>query len=458
MKRTLWLRHVAMLSALALALAACGDNGDDPDDDDDPDVEAPDVDEDDDAEEDPDADDPDAEDPADEDEDADADEEAVDIDRPERDDVLNLGYLLPETGDLATLGVPQITAIQMAVDDINAAGGVLGSDVTLESGDEAGEGPVAREETARLINAGVDAIVGAAASGMSQEVIDLTHDNQIVQCSASNTSPAFTDQDNNAFYFRTVPPDEAVSPIIANEVIGDGYTNVAVLARADDYGNALRELVVDALGESVEVVVDEGYNPDIDDFSSLVNDVVSSGADSAVVIGFGESAPLFAQLIEGGIPADAMYGGDGVFGPNLADNIGTDVEGLKVIGAAGGQEFNDRLNERLDDANQGNLIYGGQAYDCAIIVALAAEITQSADPAVFNEAIGDVTTGGEDCDSFEACKALIEDGQDINYSGASGPIELDRPDPTQGRYAVGQFTADGLEIVGEQDVDVTSLD
>ncbi len=432
MKRKLWLRHLAVLTALALVLAACGDADDEPDDD----VDDVEIDDDDDED----------------------DEDDLAIDRPERDDVLNLGYLLPETGDLATLGLPQIEATRLAVDDINAAGGVLGSDVTLESGDEASDGAIAREETARLINAGVDAVIGAAASGMSQEVIGLLHDNEIVQCSASNTSPAFTDQDNNSYYIRTVPPDEAVTGIIADEVIGDGYSNIAVLSRADDYGVALADLVVASLEDGgVDVAVDESYNPDDPDFAALVTEVDNAGADAAVVIGFDEAIDLFRQLIEGGVPSDALYGADGLFGPHLLDEVGTDIEGLKVIGASGGEDFNERLNEVLPDDEQGNVIYGGQAYDCVIIVALAAAAADSADPAVFNDFLEDVTSDGTECTSFAECMELLEAGEDIDYVGATGPIELDRPDPTFGRYAVAQFQDGALVTVGDHDVDLDEL-
>lgn len=454
MKRSLWVRRMAVVSALALATAACNGAADDGAEEDEAGEEV--------EEEAPDEEmDEEADDEADEeaDEEADAEEEEVAIDRPDRDDVLNLGYLLPETGDLATLGVPQIEAVELAVEDINEAGGVLGSDVTLESGDEAGEGPVAREETARLINAGADAIIGAAASGMSQEVIDLTHDNQIVQCSASNTSPAFSDQDNNAFYIRTVPPDEAVAPIIANEVVGDGYSNIAVLSRADDYGVALAELVVEGLEEQgVEVAVDASYNPEDPDFAALVTEVDNAGADSVVVVGFDEAHDLFRQLVEGGVDSGAMYGGDGLFGPQLEEQVGTEIEGLKVIGASGGAEFNERLNERMGDADQGNVIYGGQAYDCGIVVALAAIAAESADPADFNDELEGVTSDGTECSSFQECADLLENGEDIDYQGASGPLDIERPDPTFGRYAVGEFQGGELEIVGDQDADLADLE
>ncbi|WP_052665319.1 ABC transporter substrate-binding protein [Nitriliruptor alkaliphilus] len=440
MHRSLWMRRVAAATALALLATACG-NGDDGEPTTDDDVAAP-------ADDDADVDD----------DDADVDDDGEEIDRPERDDVLDIGYILPESGPLAFLGAPQTTAVRMAVDDINAAGGVLGSDVTLATGDEAGDAAVARDTAARLVNDGVDAIVGAAASGMSQEFIQTLFDNQIVQCSGSNTSPAFTDQDNNAFYFRTVPPDEAVAPIIANTVIGDGFTAPAVLARADDYGVALMELVDAGLTEQgVEPVLVETYDTETDDFDSLVSQVTGAGADTAVVIGFDEAGALFGSLIEAGFPAGSLYGGDGVFGPALADTVGTDISGLKVIGAAGGADFNERLNEAMPDGEQGNVIYGGQVYDCVIVIALAAEAAQSADPAVFNDEIENVTKDGTECSSFEECRDLLAAGEDIDYTGASGPLDLVRPDPTFGRYAIGQFTADGLEIIGSEDVDLADL-
>ena len=376
------------------------------------------------------------------------------------DGTLTIGTVLPESGTLAFLGAPQIQGVQMALDDINAAGGVLGGDVELIQGDSGTDPAVARQTVATALSQGADAIIGAASSSISQEIIQTLYDNEIVQCSAANTSPSFSDQENNAFYFRTVPPDAAVAPIIANEVLNDGYSNVAIVARADDYGNALLELVqqeLESLGASVATTVT--YDPNTTSFDAEVGEVTGSGADSVVIIGFGEAATLIAQLKESGVPTDAMYGGDGLFGPALNDDVGTSIEGFKVIGAAGGEDFNQRLNERLAESDQqGNLIYGGQAYDCAIVIALAAQAAESDDPAVFMDQVGAVTSEGTECTSFEECKGMLEQGEDIDYTGASGPLDLEGTDPTFGRYAIGEFQADGsLEIVGSEDVDLTQI-
>ena len=85
---------------------------------------------------------------------------------------LNIGTLLPETGALAFLSAPLLEGVNMAIADINAAGGVNGADVTLTPGDSGTDPEIANTTVDRLLTEDVDAIVGAAASGITGSVID----------------------------------------------------------------------------------------------------------------------------------------------------------------------------------------------------------------------------------------------------------------------------------------------
>jgi len=421
MRTTKWMRLVALLAGVALIAAACGDDDDDAATDD-----------------------------------GDTTTTTAGDDAPAAGDGLTIGYVLPEDGPLSFLGPPQIEGVLLAIEDINDAGGVLGTDVVLLRGNEGETPQIAKESANRLVAEGANVIIGAAASGSSQEFIGDLFGEEIPQCSASNTSPAFTDQDNAEYYFRTVPPDEAVSPIIADTVIGDDHETVAIVARADDYGNALADLVEAALEDQGATVADKvSYNPEADNFTAEVDQVVASNADAVVLIAFDEGGDIVAGLLENGLTPDQVYGADGVFGPTFIDQVDETnenvIDGMTVIGAAGGEDFNDRIA----DATDNNFIYGGQAYDCAILFALAVEQVGSAtDGAAIVEAAKEISGGdGEACDSFSDCAELIRDGEAVNYSGASGDIELDEVgDPTAARYAIGRFTDGALEIIDSIDV------
>lgn len=371
-------------------------------------------------------------------------------------EALVIGRVLPDTGPLAFLGPPMIEGVNLAIEDINAAGGVLGQDVELLDADEGETPQTARESANRLVGEGAHAIVGAASSGNIQEFIQQLSDEQIPECSGSATSPAFSDQENADYFFRTVPPDDAVAPIIADRVIADGAQKVAVVARADDYGQALGDLVVQGLTEAGADVPDLiSYDPEAANFNAEVTAITGEAPDAIVLIAFDEGGQIVAGLLEQGITPDQIYGSDGVFGPTfpalVEEGNPTVVDGMTVIGAAGGEEFNARIAEATDN----NFIYGGQTYDCAIVIALAAEAAGSVEGEAIIGEVANVTGGGEKCETFEACKALLEEGEDIDYDGASGAIELDDAgDPAQGRYAIGVFTDGAIEIVDSQDVDV----
>ncbi|MDP6341764.1 MAG: ABC transporter substrate-binding protein, partial [Acidimicrobiales bacterium] len=121
---------------------------------------------------------------------------------------LNIGTLLPETGALAFLSAPLLEGVNMAIADINAAGGVNGADVTLTPGDSGTDPEIANTTVDRLLTEDVDAIVGAAASGITGSVIDKITSAGVTQCSPSNTAAGLGTSGDDGFYFRTAPSDD----------------------------------------------------------------------------------------------------------------------------------------------------------------------------------------------------------------------------------------------------------
>lgn len=368
---------------------------------------------------------------------------------------LHVGLLVPETGAVGPLAAPAIEAMKLAVDDINAAGG----NVTTTIADTATNPATGREAAARLLGEGADVIVGPATSAVTQAVIQALFDERVPQCTPSAQSPAFSTQENAAYFFRTVPPAHAVAPIMARVVAEDGGTRVAIVGRADDYGTPISGLVAQLLtelGAEAAVVL---YDPGSTTFDSQVATVAAYGPDAIINIGFFfDGTSIVHGLIEAGFGPEIQYGGDALFHPflwQLVDpNDPTVLDGMKFIGVAGSDQF----NKRISDVTDGNVNFAAQSYDCVVLLALAAEVAGSTDGDAIMAAINGLTHGGTECYSYEECLALIDAGEDIDYVGVSGPINFTpNGDPTTGSYAVFQFQGGQITVLQAYEVDLTQL-
>jgi ABC-type branched-subunit amino acid transport system substrate-binding protein len=361
---------------------------------------------------------------------------------------LQIGTLLPETGSLAFLGPPEFAGVDLAVQEINEAGGVLGQDVEVIHGDSGDTSTdIANQTTDRLLSQNVDAIVGAASSGVSFTVIDKITGAGVVQFSPANTSPDFTDYDDDGLYFRTAPSDVLQGRILGELIVEEGSSTVGIVALQDPYGEGLADNVAQTIEDSGgEVVATEIYDPQAQNFDAEVQALVSADPEAIVVIGFDESARIISTMIEQGIGPDSknVYTVDGNTGNSLGEQLPEGaLEGIKgtVPGAETSEEFRQRLLEINPDLE--DFVYAGEAYDAVVVSALAAEAAQSDAGRDIAEHIADVTREGEKCTTFADCKELLDAGEDVDYDGISGPIELDDVgDPTFASIGIYSFGPD----------------
>lgn len=365
---------------------------------------------------------------------------------------LKIGTLLPQTGSLAQLGPPEIAGVDLAVDEINEAGGVLGSDVEAIHTDssDAEHAEVATQSVQDLISQDVSVIIGAASSSVTRNVIDDITGANIVQISPANTATDLSGYSD--FYFRTAPPDTVQGSALANLILGDGSQKPGVIVFNDDYGISLRNVVqsvVETNGLSL-VYGTEGqeFDPNETNYTTIVSDALAAQPDALAIIAFTTQTPLIVnELATQGFDMSKVYFVDGnltQFGEEFQAGLLEGAQGT-LPGAFPTEDFQARLLE-VNDSLQ-DFSYAAEAYDATILAALAAVKGGATDGETIQANMAAVSgaDGGEKCDTFADCLALLEDDKDIDYEGQSGAGPFNADNDPSSAY-IGVYTFDGANM------------
>jgi ABC-type branched-subunit amino acid transport system substrate-binding protein len=368
------------------------------------------------------------------------------IEAGERDLTLKVGTILPQSGTLAFLGPPEEAGVALAAQEINEAdAGIEVEVVYRDSGDTTTD--IATVSVTDLLSQDVSAIIGAASSGVSFTVIDQITAAGVVQFSPANTSPDFTDYDDNGLYFRTAPSDLLQGEVLGNLIAEDGASTLGLLVLNDPYGTglagALRETFESAGGE---VVAEELFNTGDSNFDSQLAAINAANPDAVAVITFDEAKVVVPALVGSGYPGEQLYFVDG----NLSDYSADFAPGL-VAGAKGtlpGPALEDDFRDRLLEVDPAlaDFSYGPESYDALILIALAAYAANSVEGTDIGAYLQQVSGGsgdGEKVTSFADAAALLAEGEQVDYDGASGPITLDENgDPTEATIGIYEYADD----------------
>lgn len=361
------------------------------------------------------------------------------------DGTLVLGVFLPTTGAGSDLGAPMIAAVDDAVAEINAAGGVFGRDVLLERADEgAGTGP------GELLTKGVDAIIGPASSltALSQLGAAVDPSTGVVTCSPSATSSALDDYPDSGLLFRTAPSDSLQMAVIARRVERTGATRVAVGYLDDPYGRGLYEAFRDGIEErDIAVVRESAFSGDQTDLSGTADLLLEGSPGAIVVLGDADDGGrLLAALDEATSSPPPVVVNDSIRQARqtiqaLSEPFRTQLTGVAPLGRPLGE-----------DTTEG--YFTTHAVDCVNLIALAAIDAASDAPRNIRANIANASSGGSQCSTFERCAELLAAGLAIDYDGASGSAALSNAtgDPTQARFETFGFDAEGNEINAQAEV------
>jgi branched-chain amino acid transport system substrate-binding protein len=191
-----------------------------------------------------------------------------------------IGNITPVTGAQAAYGLAITNSIQMAIDEINADGGILGATVKLSTKDDQGTPAEAVSGFNSLLSEGAAAIIGATLSSCTSAITSLADDEGIVLVTPSSTADSITTTDD--YVFRSCFKDSFQGEMVAAYAKDQGWTKAAVLyATGDTYSSGLHDSFVKAAEKyGIEIVCEQSSSDTgAVDFSSQLATIAASGAD-----------------------------------------------------------------------------------------------------------------------------------------------------------------------------------
>ena len=345
-----------------------------------------------------------------------------------------LGTISPDTGNLAAYGTAIMNGVNLAVEEINAAGGVLGSQIQVINADDQGDPTECMNAFNSLVSQGVGLIIGSVTSSCTSAITDSANEEEVVLTSPSSTADSITTEDD--YVFRACYADSFQGAIAAAYAKQAGYAKVGVVyCAADTYSEGLYDSFSAACEKyGVEVAaVESTASMDVQDYTNQFASLVNAGVELVY-------APYYYDIIGPYLVTQAraagytgiIMGADGYDGaPSYV------VEGADLT-AFNGVYWTNHYDPADESAMVQNFVKAFQdkygeipmamsalAYDCVYMYKTAMEAAGSADPAAVRDAMADTS---------------------LTYECVTGTFTLDESGtPIKGATIV-SFASEGSEV------------
>lgn len=344
-------------------------------------------------------------------------------------EVVKLGFLGALTGSVANYGIPGKKGMEMAIDELNAKGGILGKKVVGIYEDNKGESSEVANITQKYISRDkVNAIIGDPCTGLTKVAAEICQKNNVVLFSAGATGTGVVEYGD--CIFRNTLLDKFAVPSVVDWMINTkGWKNIAIITSLNNgYSTALTPVFKEAIAaKGGKVIIEETINDGDTDFSAQVTKIKQAKPDVLVFTGYYTEAALIQREAKKQGLDITLIGGDGLYGKDLI-KLGGDAVEQKVIYYCGFssdqpspetakflKDYEARYKEKPD-------MFSAQYYDAVMIIAKAMTEAKSTDPAVFKKQLAKTkdypgvsgsTTFGPDREPIKSpiCLITVKNGE-----------------------------------------------
>jgi ABC-type branched-subunit amino acid transport system substrate-binding protein len=360
-------------------------------------------------------------------------------------ETIEIGGILCMSGALAAMGDLISQGAILAVEEINADGGVLGKNLTLTIEDSATNDATAFEAYKKLVEVnGVEVIVGPMISGAVMSSGAYAELNEVSMVSPSATSPLITNTTWTKWALRTCTTDYLQGGVLASIITDEGYNTTAIMVQDTPYGIGIELVVTDILEDAgVTIVKTIRYDEEALNYLTELNQIKDENPDVIVQVGYHtDSAKVYEGAASLGMNATPWLVAEGVYGleaetyPAAAAFMAeADLLGCTLAPDPGLPAYVAFVAAYEARWGEPPGVYCDTVYDAVNLIALAIEDVGAYDGAEIKDALYELGDG---------------------YSGASGTITFDengdRVSATYGIWelvetAPGEYEYDILEYV-----------
>lgn len=310
-------------------------------------------------------------------------------------DTIKIGFVGPLTGDLANMGENARAATQIAVDEINNAGGILGKKLEVVYEDDACNGATGANAVSKLINTDkVVAVLGGLCSGATLGEAPISEAAKVPQLSYCSTNPTISQAGD--YIFRDVPSDLFQAKYAAEYLMNKGKKNVALLTIKNDWGDGLNKAFTDAFAKvGGKIIITQSFDSDVKDLKGQLVQIKAKNPDAVYFVSYtdGTIAGL-KQAYDLGIKAQ-FFGADAWDDAKVWSELGSLGDGamFTVVGTNSSDEFKEKMKTKL---SKDDLVYcSNYAYDGLKILANAITTANSTNGAAVKDSLYKINyTGG----------------------------------------------------------------
>ncbi|MBN2136689.1 MAG: ABC transporter substrate-binding protein [Sedimentisphaerales bacterium] len=342
--------------------------------------------------------------------------------------MVNLGATFPLTGEVASYGQKAKRGIEMAVEDQNAKGGVLGKEVVVDFQDDRNDKKEAVSIMTKFATIDkVPVVFGSAGSGVSLAIAPLANRYKVILISPISSSSQLSTEGGN-FFFRTVPADDLQAEVLSKWVFDSGVKRVATVYTNNSWGKPLAEgfqRKFEAMGG--QVINSEGVQENTADFRTIIAKLKGmADLDAVVSPTYPKEGGIFVrQAKELGLSVP-LYGGDNWGSPEFRNVAGDAAEGVFYTApsestspafSSFAEQYKAKYGEEPD-------VFGAYSYDAAMAIFRGMEAAGTTNTEKVREALLKVSfegVSGEiafrpngDLQSEAFAKKTIKNGQVLN--------------------------------------------